>query len=59
MVWSSGHEGNDGWPVWAVHFTDYSPDRKIPLERTFRTARTKAEAEQIAERLIAENVKKG
>jgi hypothetical protein len=42
-----------------VHFTDYSPERKTPLERTFRAARSRTEAEAIAARLIEENVKKG
>lgn len=59
LVWSTGRGGLDGWPAWIVHFTDYSPDRKTPLERTFRAARTQHEAEAIAERLIAEHVKKG
>lgn len=59
LVWDTGHDGSDGWPAWIVHFTDYSPDRKTPLERTFRTARSKDEALHVAERIIAENVKKG
>jgi hypothetical protein len=59
LVWSTGHDGTDDWPAWIIHFTDYSPDRKTPLERTFRTARSRQEAEAIAERLVAENVKKG
>ena len=42
-----------------MHFTDYSPDRKTPLERTFRAARTREEADAIAARLLEENVKKG
>ena len=58
LVWSTGREHN-GWPSWVVHFTDYSPDRKTPLERTFRAARTREEADAIAARLLEENVKKG
>ena len=58
LVWSTGRE-HEGWPSWVVHFTDYSPDRKTPLERTFRTARTREEADAIAARLLEENVKKG
>ncbi len=58
LVWSTGREC-DGWPAWVVHFTDYSPERKTPLERTFRAARSRTEAEAIAARLIEENVKKG
>ena len=60
VVWKSGkEEAWPGWPSWLVHFTDYSPDRKTPLERTLRTARTEEEANVIAEALIVEHIKKG
>lgn len=59
LVWSTGRTAGDGWPAWAVHFTDYSPDRKTPLERTFRSARTREEADAAAEALVEENIKKG
>jgi hypothetical protein len=47
------------WPAWVVHFTDYSPDRKAPLERTVKTATTEGEATAIANALVEENIKKG
>jgi hypothetical protein len=59
LIWRTGRDGHGDWPAWIIHFTDYSPDRKTPLERTFRTARTQMEAEAVAERLVADNVKKG
>jgi hypothetical protein len=42
-----------------VHFTDYSPDRKTPLERTMRTALTEGDAMAVAAELVTENIKKG
>lgn len=48
-----------GWPAWVVHFTDYSPDRKTPLERTFRTALTENHAMAVAAEMVTENIKKG
>jgi hypothetical protein len=42
-----------------VNFTDYSPERKTPLERTVKTAMSEAEAVQIADALVVENIKKG
>jgi len=48
-----------GWPAWVVHFTDYSPDRKTPLERTFRTALTENDAMAVAAEMVTENIKKG
>jgi hypothetical protein len=60
LLWkSSKDEVCPGWPAWVVHFTDYSPDRKTPLERTIRSALSEVEAQQIADSLIAENIKKG
>lgn len=60
LVWKSGkEEAWPGWPAWVVHFTDYSPGRKTPLDRTIRTALSEPEAQAIANGLIAENIKKG
>ncbi len=60
LVWKTGKEAEwPGWPAWIVHFTDYSPDRKSPLERTFRTALTEDDALALATELVEENVKKG
>lgn len=59
LVWCTGQDVRSGWPAWIIHFTDYSPDRKNPLERTFRTARSRLEADAMVEPLIAEYVKKG
>lgn len=60
LVWSSGKEDVwAGWPSWLVHFTDYSPDRKTPLERTIRTAKSETEALALADAMVSENIKKG
>jgi len=60
LVWSSGKQDIwPGWPAWLVHFTDYSPDRKTPLDRTIRTAQSEVEALAIADAMVSENIKKG
>ena len=60
LVWSSGKEDSwPSWPAWLVHFTDYSPDRQAPLDRTLRTARDQNEAMAIADALVLANIKKG
>jgi hypothetical protein len=60
LVWRTGKESQwAGWPAWVVHFTDYSPDRKTPLERTMRTAISEDDAMAVAADLVTENVKKG
>jgi hypothetical protein len=60
LLWKSNKDEIwPGWPAWVVHFTDYSPARKTPLERTIRTALGEQEAQQIADALVTENIKKG
>lgn len=60
LVWKTNKEAaSPDWPAWVVSFTDYSPDRKTPLERTVKTAVSEAEAKQIADAMVAENIKKG
>jgi ATP-dependent DNA ligase len=60
LVWRTNKEtAVPGWPAWVVHFTDYSPDRKTPLERTVRPAVSEAHAQLVADALVAENIKKG
>jgi hypothetical protein len=60
LVWKTGKESQwSGWPAWIVHFTDYSPDRKTPLERTMRTALSEEDAMAVAAELVTENIKKG
>jgi hypothetical protein len=53
LVWRTGKEAQwPGWPAWVVHFTDYSPDRKTPLERAFRTALTEDDAMAAAAEMV-------
>ncbi len=60
LVWRTQKEKvMPGWPAWVIHFTDYSPDRKTPLERTVRTATSQEDARVIADGLVTENIKKG
>lgn len=60
LVWKTNKEtARPDWPAWVVNFTDYSPERKTPLERTVKTAVSEAEAKQIADALVVENIKKG
>jgi hypothetical protein len=60
LVWKTNKEQvEDLWPAYVVHFTDYSPGRKDPLKREVRLAPSAALAEEIAERMLADNIKKG
>jgi hypothetical protein len=47
------------YPAYVVHWTDFSSTRKAPLAREVKTAPDLKAATEIAEAMIAENVKKG
>jgi hypothetical protein len=60
VVWRTNkHEVDRSYPAFVVHFTDYSPGRKDPLQREVRVAPSLDEAKRIADEIVAENVKKG
>ncbi len=59
IVWKTNKEAEPDFPAFVVHWTDYSPDRKTPLEREVRLAPTADAAERIAAGLLEENIKKG
>ena len=62
LVWKTNKEEADGvleYPAYAVCWVDYSAGRAKPLEKTVRPASTEAKAMELAEALVAENIKKG
>ena len=60
LVWKTNKEDVDSdFPAWVVHWTDYSPNRKEPLQREVRLAPDEEIASEIAETMIAKGVKKG
>jgi len=58
VVWKTNKETAD-YPAYVVHWTDYSSTRKSPLDREVRLAPTEEKANEIAELMISENIKKG
>lgn len=56
LVQTNRGEGN---PPYVVHFTDYSPGRKEPLQTSLRVASTREKAEAAVATWVAENIKKG
>jgi hypothetical protein len=47
------------YPAFVVHWTDFSSTRKAPLAREVKPAPDLASANEIADGLIADNIKKG
>lgn len=60
IVWKTNKESIDPtFPVFVVQWTDYSPGRKTPLAREVRPVGTLDQANEIAQLMIDENIKKG
>ena len=60
VAWKTNKaEVDPSYPAYVVHWTDYSAGRGTPLDREVRTAPTAELMEEIAARLIEDNVKKG
>ena len=60
VMWQTNkHDHDPLYPQFVVHFTDYSPGRKDPLKRIVRLAPDREIATQIAEAMIAKEIKKG
>ncbi|MFZ5989557.1 MAG: hypothetical protein ACOYWZ_20870 [Bacillota bacterium] len=60
VVWKTNKEQIDkNYPAYVMHFTNFSSDRKEPLQREVRISNNKDQILQIARSYIEENVKKG
>ncbi len=60
LAWKTNKEVADpDYPPYVLHWTDYSPGRREPLEREVHPAPTEASVQAMADRLLAEHIKKG
>lgn len=60
LVWKTNKDDVDPqFPAFVVHWTDYSPGRKEPLQREVRLAPDADAATEIAEAMLADGVKRG
>lgn len=60
LVWKTNKEDvDDDYPAWVVHWTDYSPGRKEPIQRTVRPAPDEETAMEVAEEMLEKGVKRG
>ncbi|MGE3779133.1 MAG: hypothetical protein AB7F89_18245, partial [Pirellulaceae bacterium] len=50
---------SDEYPAYVLHYTDFSPNRKDPLEREVRVSSSRDQLHALLRELFAENVKKG
>lgn len=59
VAWKTNKEQDPLFPPYVVHWTDYSALRREPLSREVHPAPTEASMNAIAERLLADQIKKG
>src|SRR5262249_43706977 len=50
---------SDDYPAYVIHYTDYSPNRKMPLEREIRVSSSPDQITELWEELAAEGFTKG
>lgn len=59
LLWQTHKEDEADFPAYVLHFTDYSPGRKTPLEREVRVSNSREQIEALWNELAAENIVKG
>jgi hypothetical protein len=59
VMWDTHKAGGSDFPAYVVHLTDYSPNRKTPLERDIRVSNAREQIEELWQELAAEYVVKG
>ena len=60
LMWKTNKE-NEGseYPAYVVHYTDYSPGRKVPMDREVRISNSEDQINELFEQLKKNNIKKG
>ena len=59
VMWKTNKDAEAGYPAYVVHFTDFSPGRKVPLEREIRISSSRQQIEALYADLARENIVKG
>ena len=60
LMWKTNKEQEAGqFPAYVVHYTDFSPTRKTPLDREVRVSNSAEQIEKLYDEMKVEYVKKG
>jgi hypothetical protein len=60
LLWKTNKENeSDEFYAFVLHYTDYSPNRRDPLQREVRISNSLEQIEQIYAQMIEQNIKKG
>ena len=60
VMWQTNKESDaEHWPAYVLHYTDFSPNRKTPLERDLRVSSSREQIEELWSELATEAFVKG
>ena len=61
LMWKTNKETqeNEEFPGYVLYFTDFSPNRKVPLQRDIRISNSREQIEQLWDILKEDKIKKG
>jgi hypothetical protein len=60
VMWQTNKESDaEHYPAYVIHYTDYSPNRKTPLEREIRVSSSRQQIEDLWNELAADAFSKG
>jgi hypothetical protein len=60
VMWQTNKESDaEHWPAYVIHYTDFSPNRKTPLEREVRISSSREQIDELWNELATEAFVKG
>ena len=60
VLWKTNKESSsEDYPAYVIHYTDFSPNRKAPLDREVVVSSSLEQMHELFEKLKEENIKKG
>lgn len=59
VLWQTNKEAGGDFPAFVIHYTDYSPNRKTPLEREIRVSSSREQIDALWAEVAAEAFVKG
>lgn len=60
VMWETNKQAEgDEFPAFVIHYTDFSPGRKSPLDRDIRVSNSREQIDELWTELVAENITKG
>ncbi len=60
LLWKTNKENeSEDFPAYVIHYTDFSPNRKVPLQREVRVSSSEDQINSMWDKLKEANIKKG